>query len=220
MTFVGLCRDEGGALAALEIEHYPGMAEAEIARVVEDARARWPLLGVRVIHRYGAIPPGEQIVLVATAAHHRGAAFAAAEILMDYMKTRAPFWKRARRADGGAQDWVEAKETDEAAAARWRATLSSSRDDRVVEQQHDDGADDGEQNAPQREAVDAAESELGADLAADDRADDADDDVEQDAGAAMVDNFEAIKPAIRPRMIQAIQPMTLSSLIGASRALG
>ena len=96
MTFVGLCRDEGGRLAALEIEHYPGMAEAEIARVVAEARARWPLLGVRVIHRYGAIRPGEQIVLVATASAHRGAAFAAAELLMDYLKTRAPFWKRAR----------------------------------------------------------------------------------------------------------------------------
>src|SRR5579859_6648191 len=99
VSFVGLCRDEGGTLAALEIEHYPGMAEAEIARVVDDARSRWPLLGVRVIHRYGAIPPGEQIVLVATAASHRGEAFAAAEFLMDYMKTRAPFWKRARRRD-------------------------------------------------------------------------------------------------------------------------
>jgi molybdopterin synthase catalytic subunit len=121
VTFVGLCRDEGGVLLALEIEHYPGMAEAEIARVVEDARARWPLLGVRVIHRYGAIRPGEQIVMVATTASHRGEAFAAAEFLMDYMKTQAPFWKRARRLDGGAEDWVEAKASDVASAARWRS---------------------------------------------------------------------------------------------------
>ncbi len=121
VTFVGLCRDEGGRLAALEIEHYPGMAEAEIARVVEDARARWPLLGVRVIHRFGAIRPGEQIVMTATASTHRGDAFAAAEFLMDYLKTRAPFWKRARRSDGTIEGWVEAKDTDDASAARWRA---------------------------------------------------------------------------------------------------
>jgi molybdopterin synthase catalytic subunit len=119
VTFVGLCRDEGGRLAALEIEHYPGMAEAEIARVVEDARARWPLRGVRVVHRFGEIRPGEQIVLVATASTHRGPAFAAAEFLMDYLKTLAPFWKRARRTDGTIEGWVEAKEADDASAARW-----------------------------------------------------------------------------------------------------
>ncbi len=119
VTFVGLCRDEGGRLAALEIEHYPGMAEAEIARVVAEARERWPLLGVRVIHRYGEIRPGEQIVLVATAASHRGAAFASAEFLMDYMKTRAPFWKRARLANGAVEGWVEAKQADDSSAARW-----------------------------------------------------------------------------------------------------
>jgi molybdopterin synthase catalytic subunit len=119
VTFVGLCRDEGGALAALEIEHYPGMAEEEIARVVADAQARWPLVGVRAIHRYGEIRPGEQIVMVATASTHRGAAFAAAEFLMDYMKTRAPFWKRARRADGRVEGWVDAKDADDASAARW-----------------------------------------------------------------------------------------------------
>ena len=119
VTFVGLCRDEGGRLAALEIEHYPGMAEAEIARAVQDARARWPLLGVRAIHRFGEIKPGEQIVMVATASAHRGAAFAAAEFLMDYLKTRAPFWKRAQRADGSIEGWVEPKDADESAAARW-----------------------------------------------------------------------------------------------------
>ena len=120
VSFVGLCRDEGGKLAALEIEHYPGMAEAEIERVVEEARARWPLLGVRAVHRYGEIRPGEQIVLVATAAVHRGAAFAAAEFLMDFMKARAPFWKRARRRDGSVEGWIEAKDSDDASAARWK----------------------------------------------------------------------------------------------------
>ena len=121
VSFVGLCRDEGGRLEALEIEHYPGMAEAEIARVVEEARGRWPLLGVRVVHRFGDIRPGDQIVMVATASSHRGAAFAAAEFLMDYMKTRAPFWKRARGVDGAVQGGVEAKDADDASAARWRA---------------------------------------------------------------------------------------------------
>ena len=95
------------------------MAEAEIARAVAEAEARWPLLGVTVVHRHGAIRPGEQIVMVATASAHRGAAFAAAEMLMDYLKTRAPFWKRARRADGTIESWVEAKDGDTASAARW-----------------------------------------------------------------------------------------------------
>ena len=124
VVFVGLCRDEGGRLAALEIEHYPGMAEAEIARVVASAQARWPLLGVTAIHRFGALAPGAQIVLVAVAAAHRGDAFAAAEMLMDYLKTQAPFWKRARRADGGLEEWVEAKSSDDAMAARWRSSGS------------------------------------------------------------------------------------------------
>jgi molybdopterin synthase catalytic subunit len=121
VTFVGLCRDEGGLLSRLEIEHYQGMAQTELARVAEEAEARWPLLGVTVIHRFGNIAPGEQIVLVVAASAHRGAAFAAADFLMDYLKTRAPFWKRAHRADGSVEDWVEAKATDEEAAARWRA---------------------------------------------------------------------------------------------------
>jgi molybdopterin synthase catalytic subunit len=121
VSFVGLCRDEGGTLAALELEHYAGMAEEEIARVVQEAEARWPLMGVTVIHRYGRIAPGERIVLSAVAAQHRGAAFAAAEMLMDYLKTSAPFWKRAIRQDGGVEGWIEAKGSDDAAAARWRA---------------------------------------------------------------------------------------------------
>jgi molybdopterin synthase catalytic subunit len=119
VTFVGFCRDDGGKLAALEIEHFPGMAEAEIARVAAEAESRWPLKGLVAIHRFGAIRPGEQIVMVGTASTHRAAAFAAAEFLMDYLKTRAPFWKRAILADGTSQDWVEAKDSDEAAAARW-----------------------------------------------------------------------------------------------------
>ena len=119
VTFTGLCRDEGGRLAALELEHYPGMAEAEVARVVAEAAGRWPLAGITVIHRYGRIRPGQNIVLVATASAHRGAAFAAAEFLMDYLKTRAPFWKREHLKDGTAGPWVEAKDLDDEAAQRW-----------------------------------------------------------------------------------------------------
>ena len=119
VTFTGLCRDEGGALAALEIEHYPGMAEAEIARVAEQAMVRWPLAGATLIHRHGRIAPGEPIVLVVTASRHRDAAFEAAAYLMDYMKTRAPFWKKEHRTDGTAGEWVEAKSADDAAAQRW-----------------------------------------------------------------------------------------------------
>jgi molybdopterin synthase catalytic subunit len=119
VTFTGLCRDEQGRLAGLELEHYPGMAEAEIGRVVEAARARWPLQALRVIHRHGLVRPGEGIVLVVTASSHRVAAFEAASFLMDYLKTRAPFWKREHLAEGGTGGWVEATEHDEAAAGRW-----------------------------------------------------------------------------------------------------
>ena len=122
VTFTGFCRDEAGALETLEIEHYPGMAEAEIGRVAAEAEARWSLTGLRVIHRYGRIAPGERIVLVATASVHRGEAFAAADFMMDFMKTRAPFWKREHRVDGGVGGWVAAKDTDEAAAGRWEAS--------------------------------------------------------------------------------------------------
>ena len=121
-TFTGLCRDEGGRLAALELEHYPGMAEAELARVAGEAAARWPLQGATVIHRFGKIRPGENIVLVVTASAHRRAAFEAAEFLMDYLKTRAPFWKREHLLDGSTGTWVEAKDTDDAAAERWSGT--------------------------------------------------------------------------------------------------
>ena len=120
VTFTGLCRDEGGALAALEIEHYPGMAEAEIARVADEALARWPLQGLLVIHRFGRIAPGEPIVLVAAASRHRHEAFAAASFLMDFLKTEAPFWKKQRLDDGADAGWVAAKDEDEAAAEKWR----------------------------------------------------------------------------------------------------
>lgn len=119
VSFTGLCRDEGGTLAALELEHYPGMAETEIARVAEQATARWPLLGLLAIHRYGRVAPGEQIVLVIATSAHRRAAFEAADFMMDYLKTRAPFWKREHLADGTTGGWVEAKEEDDDAARRW-----------------------------------------------------------------------------------------------------
>jgi molybdopterin synthase catalytic subunit len=118
-TFTGICRDHeaGHGVSAMTLEHYPGMAEAEIARHVEEAQRRWPLLGVTVIHRYGRLVPGDNIVLVITAAAHRAAAFSAAEFLMDYLKTRAPFWKKEERREGDA--WVEAKAADDSAADRW-----------------------------------------------------------------------------------------------------
>jgi molybdopterin synthase catalytic subunit len=126
VTFTGLCRDEGGRLASLEIEHYPGMAEEELRRVAAEAEARWPLLGATIIHRFGDIPAGGQVVLVVTASAHRGAALAAADFLMDYLKTRAPFWKRARRSDGTVGDWVAAKGADDLSAARWDAADESN----------------------------------------------------------------------------------------------
>jgi molybdopterin synthase catalytic subunit len=118
VTFSGLCRDEDGRLAALELEHYPGMAEEEIARIAEEAASRWSLAGITVIHRTGRIRPGENIVLVVTASAHREAAFAAASFLMDYLKTRAPFWKKEHAASGDDR-WVAAKPTDDQAADRW-----------------------------------------------------------------------------------------------------
>ena len=119
VTFSGICRgsENGEPIAALTLEHYPGMAEAEIARHVEEAEKRWPLLGVTVIHRYGRLAPGDNIVLVVTMSSHRHDAFAAAEFLMDYLKTRAPFWKQVER--GSGTQWVESKVADDAAAERW-----------------------------------------------------------------------------------------------------
>jgi molybdopterin synthase catalytic subunit len=120
VTFTGVCRaHEGGApLVAMTLEHYPGMAEAEVGRHVEAAEQRWPLLGVTVIHRYGRLVPGEEIVLVVTAAAHRQDAFAAAEFVMDYLKTRAPFWKQVEYVDRA--QWVDAKSSDDALADRWK----------------------------------------------------------------------------------------------------
>jgi molybdopterin synthase catalytic subunit len=119
VTFTGLCRDEGGRLAALELEHYPGMAEEEIARVAQEAARRWPIYAATAIHRTGKIAPGEPIVFVATTSAHRAAAFAAAEFLMDFLKTRAPFWKKEHGRDGVQGDWVAAKDEDDAALERW-----------------------------------------------------------------------------------------------------
>jgi molybdopterin synthase catalytic subunit len=120
VTFTGICRgDEAGEpIAALTLEHYPGMAEAEVERHVAEAVTRWPLIGVTVIHRYGRIQPGEDIMMVATASSHREAAFAAAEFLMDFLKTRAPFWKQVEKT--GGKSWVEAKAADDASASRWK----------------------------------------------------------------------------------------------------
>ena len=119
VSFSGICRgsESGEPIAALTLEHYPGMAEAEIARHAETAMTRWPLTGVSVIHRVGRIKPGENIVLVLTASKHREAAFQAAAFLMDYLKASAPFWKREESA--GGESWVDAHERDDAAASRW-----------------------------------------------------------------------------------------------------
>ena len=119
VAFTGLCRDEGGRLAALELEHYPGMAEAEIARICRRAAERFSLLGVTAIHRVGRIAPGGNIVLVIAAAPHRHAAFDGASFVMDYLKTSAPFWKKEHFADGGTGGWVDAKESDDRAREKW-----------------------------------------------------------------------------------------------------
>ena len=117
VTFLGVVRDNGGALTAMEIEHYPGMTERAISAIVDQAAGRWPLTDVLVIHRHGRLAPGEAIMMVATASRHRAAAFAAADFLMDYLKSRAPFWKKEIGADGA--EWVAAKDEDEAALDRW-----------------------------------------------------------------------------------------------------
>lgn len=118
VTFSGVCR--GCDTQALTLEHYPGMAEAEIARHTDEAIARWPLTGLTIIHRVGRILPGENIVLVVAASAHRAAAFHAAEFLMDFLKANAPFWKHEETAQGTT--WVEAHERDDEAAARWSKT--------------------------------------------------------------------------------------------------
>ncbi len=117
VTFTGLVRDEGGRLEAMEIEHYPGMTERAIAGMMDQAVGRWGLVGALVIHRHGRLGRGEAIMMVATAARHRVAAFQAAEFLMDYLKSRAPFWKKEIGTGGTA--WVAAVEADETALGRW-----------------------------------------------------------------------------------------------------
>lgn len=117
VTFTGVVRDEGGRLARMEIEHYPGMTESAIGAIAAEVRARWTLADLLVIHRYGPLRPGEAIMMVATAARHRADAFAAAEFLMDYLKSRAPFWKKETGPDGAS--WVAARDEDERALGRW-----------------------------------------------------------------------------------------------------
>ncbi|WP_422373376.1 molybdenum cofactor biosynthesis protein MoaE [Hoeflea sp.] len=120
VTFTGLCRDEDGRLSSLELEHYPGMAERAIRDIAEKAVRRFSLLGITAIHRFGKIAPGGNIVLVIAAAPHRQAAFDGAAFLMDFLKTDAPFWKKEHHADGGAGEWVSAKDADDRAKTRWR----------------------------------------------------------------------------------------------------
>lgn len=119
-TFSGLCRGEGDTLKALELEHYPGMAESEIEAAANAAVKRWPIDGLLVIHRYGKIAPGEQIVLVIATSKHRDAAFDGARYVMDFLKTNAPFWKKEHRVDGQEASWVDAREEDEQAKKRWK----------------------------------------------------------------------------------------------------
>ena len=119
VTFTGLCRDEAGTLDTLELEHYPGMAEAEITRIANLAIKRFELLGLTAIHRYGKIAPSENIVLVIAAAPHRQAAFDGANFVMDFLKTSAPFWKKEHGRDGAEGGWVSAKDADDAARDKW-----------------------------------------------------------------------------------------------------
>lgn len=124
VTFSGLCRDEKGTLAALELEHYPGMAEAEIRKIAKEAIDRFNLTGMTAIHRYGKILPGENIVLVIAASPHRHAAFDGANFLMDFLKTNAPFWKKEHLKNGKEGKWVDARDSDVKAASRWEETPS------------------------------------------------------------------------------------------------
>jgi molybdopterin synthase catalytic subunit len=123
VTFTGRVRDEdkGRPIKSMTLEHYPGMTEEELSRIEADANARWPLQASLIIHRTGELSPGDNIVLVVTASAHRQAAFEAAGFLMDYLKTRAPFWKK-ETGPAGESSWVEARENDETAATRWRPT--------------------------------------------------------------------------------------------------
>ena len=117
VTFNGVVRNDGGDMAGMESEHYPGMTERALGQIRDEAMSRWSLEGALVIHRYGPLKPGDTIMMVATAARHRADAFAAAEFLMDYLKSRAPFWKKEARATG--EEWVSSKQEDEDALDRW-----------------------------------------------------------------------------------------------------
>jgi molybdopterin synthase catalytic subunit len=117
VSFTGLVRDQGGRLTGFELEHFPAMTEKALRDIEAQAYARWPLQASLIIHRYGPLAPGEQIMMVATASAHRAAAFEAAEFLMDYLKSRAPFWKKETTPEGAR--WVDAREEDEAALERW-----------------------------------------------------------------------------------------------------
>jgi len=119
VAFIGTVRDQDddAAISGLTLEHYPGMTESALQQIVDDAKARFDIRDVLVIHRVGALTPGDQIVLVVVTGAHRGMAFDACEFVMDYLKTRAPFWKKERREDG--ERWVEARASDDEAAARW-----------------------------------------------------------------------------------------------------
>lgn len=119
VTFTGLCRSEDGRLRALELEHYPGMAERAVGAIAERAVERHALAGLAIIHRHGVVPVGEPIVTVVAASRHRQAAFDGASMLMDFLKTDAPFWKKEHRIDGGAGEWVAARDADDRARERW-----------------------------------------------------------------------------------------------------
>ena len=124
VTFTGTVRDQDGAITEMTLEHYPGMTEGELARIEAEACARWPLQASLIVHRYGTLKPGDNIVLVVTASEHRDAAFDAARFLMDYLKTSAPFWKR-ETGPGGSR-WVEASSSDDTARTRWNKTKDAA----------------------------------------------------------------------------------------------
>lgn len=118
-SFTGLCRDEDGKLAALELEHYPGMAETQITQICEQAMERFSLIAITAIHRYGKIAPSENIVLVIAASSHRQTSFDGANFVMDFLKTDAPFWKKEHLKDGSSGEWVDAQDKDDAAKNKW-----------------------------------------------------------------------------------------------------
>lgn len=120
VNFTGICRDDNGALATLELEHYPGMAEKAIKDIASSAIDRFGLMGLTVLHRFGRIQVGHNIVLVVASSAHRQAAFDGANFVMDYLKTSAPFWKREFSRDGVAGQWVEARQADDSAKSRWQ----------------------------------------------------------------------------------------------------